>query len=160
MHCFRNPAIAVYVCPMKAGIKCLLVGCVAGLLSAGCWTKAPGVPLHAAVQEGNYGVVRQHIAAGSDLNAKDKSGWTALHLAVRKGDLPMVRLLVDAGADITVRGPQGQTPVDVARENGHTAVAQYLQAQVRAVQDKSGGEKRGRRLIDGGVGVSDVMDAM
>lgn len=160
MYSCRNPDTAVYVSRMKARITYLLFGCVLSLISAGCWTKAPSVPLQTAVQQGNYGAVRQHIAAGSDLNAKDKSGWTALHLAARKGDLPMVRLLVDAGADINVRGPQGQTPVDVARENNHTTIAQYLQTQVRAVQDKTGGEKRGRRLIDGGLGVSDAMDAM
>lgn len=144
---------------MKPHFHWLLLTCVAGLLTAGCGPSAPRTPLHAAVQDGNYPAVRQHIAARSDLNAKNPAGWTALHLAAMKGDLPMVQLLAAAGADATRLGPAGKTPLEVAREKGQTSIVQYLDARVQAGPAKVGSEKRGRGLIDGGVGVSEVLDA-
>jgi len=105
------------------------------------------------VEDGNYPAVRRHIAARSDLNSKDKSGWTPLHLAAMKGDVPMVKLLTEAGADVQRPGPQGRTPADVAREKGQTSVLEFLTVRVEAKP-----EPRGRALIDGGVGVSEVLD--
>jgi len=72
------------------------------VLLAGCGPSAPSTPLHVAAGGGNYPAVRRHIAADTDLNAKDKSGWTALHLAAMAGDLPMG--VAGAGREkITVR---------------------------------------------------------
>lgn len=137
----------------------MLPACVACLLAAGCGPSAPRTPLHSAVQEGNYPAVRQHIAARSDLNAKNSSGYTALHLAVKKSDLPMVRLLAGAGADVRRPGPQGKTPIDLAREQGQTSIVQYLEAGLAATPEGAAKpEGHGRALIDGGVGVSEVLD--
>jgi ankyrin repeat protein len=136
----------------------MLFGCVAWVFALGCGPSAPGTPLHAAVQDGNYPAVRQHIAARSDLNAKNAAGWTALHVAAMKGDLQMVKLLAEGGADVRRPGPLGRTPVDVAREKGKTPIVQYLEARLQAEPAKAGREKGGRRLIDGGLGVSDVLD--
>ena len=144
---------------MRFEIGRMLLAC-AGILSiAGCGPRAPVVSLHAAVQDGNYAAVRQHIGARTDLNAKNSAGLTALHLAATKGDLPMVRLLSEAGADPARTGPGGKTPADVAREKGHTAIAEYLQAKLASSLPQGPQEQRGRRLIDGGLGVSDFMDA-
>jgi ankyrin repeat protein len=129
------------------------------LLAAGCGPKPPSKPLHTAVQEKDYGAVRHHIAARSDLNAKDKGGWTALHLAAKQGDAPMVQLLATAGADIGRTGPGGKTPLEVARESGHTAIVQFLETKLTAAPEKVAREQPQRRLIDGGLGVSDVLDA-
>lgn len=148
-----------YQTRMKPQSYWVLLTGVACLLAAGCGPSAPRTPLHSAVQEGNYPVVRQHIGARSDLNAKDTSGWTALHLAAMKGDLPMVRLLSAAGADAGRTGPGGRTPADMAREKGQTSIVQYFEAELKVGPEKGGQEKRGRSLIDGGVGVSEVLDA-
>lgn len=148
-----------YQAGMKLQVPWMVLTCVVGLLVAGCGPSAPRTPLHAAVQDGNYPAVRQHIAAGSDLNAKNSAGWTALHLAAMKGDRAMVELLAGAGADAARTGPEGKTPVDAAREKGQTSIVQYLEARLKAGPEKVGQEKRGRGLIDGGVGVSEVLDA-
>lgn len=143
---------------MKATVLWPALICAVGLLTVGCGPGKPAKPLHTAVQEGDYPVVRHHIAAKSDLNAKDKAGWTALHLAAMKGDLPMVQLLANAGADATRKGPGGKTPLEVAREKGQKAVAEFLESKVQAAAAPAP-ERRGRGLIDGGLGVSDVLDA-
>lgn len=137
----------------------MLILCLAGLLIAGCGPGKPQTPLHAAVQQGNYPAVRAHIASGSDLNARDAAGWAPLHLAVIKGDLAMVQLLAEGGADLRRTGVEGRTPIEVARERGQAAIVQFLATELQVQVQPPAQERRGRRLIDGGVGVSDVLDA-
>lgn len=144
---------------MKALVRRILLTAVAGLFAVGCGPSAPRTPLHQAVQDGNYPAVRQHIAVRSDLNARDKAGWTPLHLAVMKGDLPMVQLLTTAGADVERTGAGGKTPLAVAREKGQTSIVRYLQSRPKDAPAQAGQEKRGRGLIDGGLGVSEVLDS-
>jgi ankyrin repeat protein len=144
---------------MNKDVLCLVLVTLAGLLGAGCGPSTPRTPLHQAVQDGNYPAVRKHIAAHSDLNARDKSGQTALHLAVLQGDLPMVQLLADAGADVERTGAGGKTPMAVAREKGQTSIVQYLVGRPQAAPEAAAPERRGRGLIDGGLGVSGVLDS-
>jgi hypothetical protein len=145
---------------MKPLLGWLLLPVVVALIAAGCGQSAPRTPLHQAVQDGNYPAVRKHVAARSDLNATNKSGWTPLHLAAMNGDLPMVQLLTTSGADAWRLGAGGRTPVDMARERGQTSIVKFLQTlpKVEPVEN-AGSEKRGRGLIDGGLGVSDALDA-
>lgn len=144
---------------MNSQMHWVISALISVLLTAGCGPSAPRISLHSAVEQANYGAVRQHIGARSDLNAKNSAGWTALHLAAMKGDLPMIRLLAEAGADPARTGPAGKTPADLAREKGQTAIVQYLESKLASDQPKPGQESRGRRLIDGGLGVSDALDA-
>jgi uncharacterized protein len=46
----------------------------------------------------DLGLIRQLIAAGADVNAKNKDGRTALFLARRKGAADVEKLLLAAGA--------------------------------------------------------------
>ena len=43
--------------------------------------KAPDISIHDAALKGNIEAVKQHLAAGTDVNAKDRYGATPLHLA-------------------------------------------------------------------------------
>lgn len=138
-----------YLCSMKLPVRHMVVACVACFLVAGCGQSAPRISLHSAVQKGDLQAVRQHIAAGTDLNVKDASGWTPLHLAAMKGDLAMATALCEAGADVKRTGQNGKTPLDVAREKGKTEIVQYLEARKA---------KPSRGLIDGGLGVSEALD--
>jgi ankyrin repeat protein len=144
---------------MKSKLHWLLLVLTGWLLATACGPSAPAKSLHAAVQEGDYPTVRHHIAAKSDLNAKDRAGWTPLHLAAMKGDLPMVQLLATAGADVTKAGTGGKTPMDVAQEKGKTNVAQFLESKLPGAPEQATTERRGRGLMDGGLGVSEVLDA-
>jgi hypothetical protein len=135
---------------MKAKLCRVMLGCICCLCWIACGQSAPRITLHHAIENGNLKAVQQHIAAKTDLNKADQSGWSPLHLAAMKGDLPIVQALATAGADLKRKGKGGKTPLDVAREKGQTAVVQFLQ-QPR----KKGG---GRGLIDGGLGVSEALD--
>ena len=147
-----------YQVRMKAHVGSILLACVVALLAAGCGPSAPSTPLHSAVEDGDYPAVRRHIAARTDLNAKDGSGWTSLHRAAMRGDLPMVQLLAEAGADLKRTGPQGKTILAAAQEQGHTSVVEYLEARLARKAEPGEGQPRGRGLIDGGVGVSEVLE--
>ncbi len=47
--------------------------------------KAPDISIHKTAIKGNIEAVKQHLAAGTHVNAKDKGGNTPLHLAARFG---------------------------------------------------------------------------
>ena len=46
---------------------------------------APDISIHDAVQKRNITAVKQHLAAGTDVNAKDNFKSTPLHFAAREG---------------------------------------------------------------------------
>jgi hypothetical protein len=62
----------------------------------------------------------------------------------------MAKWLLANGANTRARDHEGKTPLDVASERGHTEIADVIRAG-----RKGGG---GRQLIDGGVGVSEVLN--
>ncbi len=77
--------------------------------------------------------VRQALADGIAVNARDKDGFTALHYAMRTlphqedtNHLAMVQLLVESGADVHVATINGQTPLFEAAAEGLYEVVVYL----------------------------------
>ena len=98
-------------------MKHLLLTTIAALLVVGC-EKAPppDISIHDAAAWGNIEAVKQHIAAGTDVNAQDTNGWTPLHLAASRSHEEIVELLIAAGADVNVKNINGRTPLDLANE--------------------------------------------
>ena len=101
-------------------MKHLLLTTIAGVLLAGCGPPVPDISIYDAVEDGNIEVVKQHLAAGTDVNSKDKDGWTPLHEAASEGHNKIVELLVAKGADVNAKDDDGETPVD-ATANPETA---------------------------------------
>jgi ankyrin repeat protein len=60
-------------------------------------------PLHSAAAGRHHEVCRVLIAAGADVNATQRHGFTALHAAAQHGDDELVELLLSAGADPMAR---------------------------------------------------------
>ena len=73
--------------------------------------KAPDIPIWDAAEDGNIEVVKQHIAGGTDVNAKEEDG-TPLHYAAWNGHKEVVELLIAAGADVNAKDDDGETPLD------------------------------------------------
>ncbi len=72
--------------------------------------KAPDMDIHTAVVNGNAGVVKQHLAAGTDINARDPFGGSSpLITACLFGKTDMAMLLIEAGADLNLRNNDGST---------------------------------------------------
>lgn len=76
---------------------------------------APTVSLWQAAMTGNTPAVRQHITAGSDIDAKeDFGGSTPLMLAAIFDQREVASILIDAGANLELKNNSGGTALHVA----------------------------------------------
>ena len=68
-------------------MKHLLLTTIAAVVLVGCGPpKPPDISIHIAAETGNIKAVKQHLAAGTDVNAKTKSGFTPLDEAMFEGE--------------------------------------------------------------------------
>ena len=87
------------------------------MLVVGCGPSAPDISIHDAAKSGFIEPVKQHIAAWTDVNAKDEEGWTPLHKAANARHKEIAELLIAKGADLNAKIEAGQytgTPLDWA----------------------------------------------
>jgi ankyrin repeat protein len=116
-------------------MKHLLITTIAAVLLVGCATtqspklptvKAPDISIHYAADRGNIEAVKQHIAAGTDVNAKS-DGRTPLHWAAYSGHKEIAELLIGEGAEVnTIDKYTGNTALDSAILLKHTEIADLL----------------------------------
>ena len=91
-------------------MKHLLLTTIAAVLVVGC-----GTSIHDAASDRNIEAVKQHLAAGADVNAKtDVWRHTPLHFAARNGRKGKAELLIAEGADVNAQRGDGETPLDDA----------------------------------------------
>jgi cytohesin len=83
--------------------------------------------IHDASQYGNIEAVKQHLAAGVDVNAKTKTyGRTPLRWAAWGGHKEIVELLIAEGADVNAPQNGGWTPLHCAAGKDHKEIAELL----------------------------------
>ncbi len=83
--------------------------------AAGSDIKAPEIDIHTAVISDNMEAVKQHIAAGSDLNVRDPFGGSSpLISAAVFGKTEMAKVLIDAGVDLNFQNNDGSTALHTA----------------------------------------------
>ena len=106
----------------------LLTTTIAAVLVVGCGgPSAPDISIHDAVMNGNIEAVKQHLAAGMDVNAKaDERGGTPLHEAAFRGHKHIIELLIFKGADVNAKTDAGVTPLDSAIHLKRTDTADLL----------------------------------
>jgi ankyrin repeat protein len=87
-----------------------------------------GDKLVSAILARDENVVKELILMpGTDVNQKNRSGWTALSSAARRGDEAVVKLLLETGkVEVDLEDTGGRTPLSWAAENGHEAVVKLL----------------------------------
>jgi ankyrin repeat protein len=100
--------------------------------------KVPVISINEAAERGFIETVKQHLDAGTDVNAKnDPYGpMTPLHLAASQGQKEVVELLIDNGADVNANDG-GTTPLDVAIIQNQTETADLIR--------KHGGKTGGKQ---------------
>ena len=88
---------------------------IAAVVLVGCGKSVPEISIYDAARDGNIEAVKQHLAAGTDVNAKDFGfSQTGLHFAVKNGHKEIVELLIASGADVNAKDNDGETPLDFA----------------------------------------------
>jgi ankyrin repeat protein len=77
--------------------------------------KVPDMDIHTAVVNGNIEVLKQHLAAGTDIDAKDPFGGSSpLISACLFGKTEIAKILIDAGADLNFLNNDGSTALHTA----------------------------------------------
>ena len=101
----------------------LLTTIAAVVLVVGCGPPPPDISIHEAARQGKIEAVKQHIAAGTGVNAKDGLGRTPLHRVTTK---EIAELLIENGADVNARKPNGGVPLHQAAYYGRKEAAELL----------------------------------
>jgi ankyrin repeat protein len=88
----------------------------------------PTTALTVAAERGDASQVRKLIAAGANVNERDRSGFTPLIWAARIGDTEVARLLIEARADLNERdcAINGWTPLMHAIHKNNNQMALLL----------------------------------
>jgi len=115
----------------------LLVGCGESQQSATAPEAEPelpkatalGISIQQAAFNENFAAVKQHIAAGTDVNAKDTYGSTTLTSAVSGGRKEIVEILIDKGADVNGKDHIEWSPLHHAVVKGHKEIVELLIAK-------------------------------
>ena len=92
-----------------------------------------------ACYEGDIESVEMFLAAGVDINAKDREGVSALSYASDRGHLDIVRKLLAHDADVNAKSDIGSTPLMNASYMGHVAIVRILVASGADVNAQSNG---------------------
>ena len=119
-------------------MKSQLIAIVAAVLVVGCGNPEADHSLLEAARDGNIEAVRQHLAAGANVNAKYNTGFTPLHHAATT---EIAELLIAKGADVNAKMDNGLTPLHYAASNDHKEITELLiaaGADVNAKDDFSG----------------------
>jgi len=93
-------------------MKHLLLTTIAAVLLVGCGPPEADIALAQAASEGNIEAVKQAIADGADVNARDGLYGTPLHEAAWKGHKEIAELLITKGADVNAKDDGGLAPLD------------------------------------------------
>jgi len=89
--------------------------------------KPPAMDIHAATFMGDMDAIRQHIAAGSDLNLREPSmGSTPLISASVFGKTEVALALIEAGADVNLQNNEGSTALTTAAFLCRVEIAEAL----------------------------------
>jgi len=99
--------------------------------------KVPDISIYDAAEDGNIEAVKQHLAAGTDVNTKYRRGKTLLHRAIANGYKEIFELLIAKGADVNAKDDDEWTPLHLAAIDGYKEIAEVLIAKGADVNAKN-----------------------
>ena len=103
-----------------------------------------------AAREGNLEGVKQSLAAGTSINARDpQAGATPLNTAALFGQTKVAMLLIEKGADVSVANNDGNTALHLASFFAHPDLVEVLLKQGAPVGVKNGKGETPLELVSG-----------
>jgi len=112
---------------LMTGTLLLMLACSGRNQETTSDVKAPDVDIHTAVVTNNLDALKQHIAAGSNINEKDPFGGSSpLISASVFGKPEAAKLLIDAGADLNFQNNDGSTALHTAAFFCHPDIVKML----------------------------------
>ena len=105
-------------------MKHLLLTTIAAVVLVGCGESQQSI--HNAASKRNIKAVKQLLATGTDVNAKDSDGYSALHITSGKGFNEIAKLLIKEGANVNIKDEDAYTPIHYASVNGHVDIVELL----------------------------------
>ncbi len=110
--------------------RALLLPLIAVFILIGCGKKMPAVDIWTAAGSGNIDAIKQHIALGADIDAKDPAGGSSpLIVAALFGETGTASFLIENGASLAVKNNDGSTPLHVAAFFCHPQTVEMLLEQ-------------------------------
>ena len=100
-----------------------LITIIAALVLVGC---GPSVDIYEAAWSGDIEAIKQHLADGTDVNAKNEKGMTPLIQAAWGDHNEITKLLIAKGADVNAMDDDGITPLDFAIVDKQSETADLL----------------------------------
>ena len=99
---------------------------------------APDVDIWRAAASGNIEVIKQHLEAGIDVDAREPpGGGTPLIVAAIFGQTEAAKLLIEKGANINAGSNDGTTPLHAAAFFCHTEIVKLLLGKGAVVDPKN-----------------------
>ena len=78
-------------------MKHILITTIAAVVLLGCGNSEPDISILDAAYEGNIEVIKQHLAVGADVNAKDEDGWSVLDMALASKNEEVIMFVKTSG---------------------------------------------------------------
>ena len=136
-------------------MKKLLITTLFAALLIGCGKKEetsnpapPDMDIFKAASEGNLDALKQHIAAGTDLNQRSRDGQksTLLITAAALGRVEVAKALIEAKADLNLQDKDGSTALITAAFLCHPEIVEAL---LKAGADNAIKTNTGATALDG-----------
>ncbi len=136
-------------------MKQLLITTLFATLLIGCGKKEetakpapPDMDVFKAAGEGNLEALKQHIAAGTDLNQRTKDGQktTPLIAAAGVGQAEAAKMLIEDKTDLNLQNKNDDTALSVAAFLCHAEIVETL---LKAGADKAIKNNTGTTALDG-----------
>jgi ankyrin repeat protein len=126
--------------------KKILIPIIATALLIGCGKPKPAIDIWTASAKGDVAAIKQNLAAGTDINAKQSAdGSTPLMVAALFGQTEAAQFLVQKGAKTDARNNEGATALHLAAFFCQPETAQLL---VDRGADENAKNNRGETPLD------------
>ena len=123
---FLNPCYALDAAVARNDSKQLEAILSSGAMALDKFNASGGTAMHEAAFQGKIECLSVFLRFGSDVNLKDKEGWTPLHAAVCGGHAQVVAFLISRGANLCATTDDGLRALEIATDAKNTKVLRVL----------------------------------